>query len=149
VQNSPCTEPSQPDPDEAENGTEPRDGKSDLWQPLNFLVEVANRTKSFKSSPQLNDAKSESRPVHDNEPRALRTKFKGNKDKSKVKDEKNNIDNVSEGPVEPKRLRRIRQKRAVFNNISGISSPAVLDTAAAKQERRSGTVWFSLLASEQ
>jgi hypothetical protein len=25
----------------------------------------------------------------------------------------------------------------------------VLDTAAAKQERRSGTVWFSLLASEQ
>ncbi|XP_011028732.1 PREDICTED: E3 ubiquitin protein ligase DRIP2-like [Populus euphratica] len=148
-QNSPFTEPSQPVPDEAENGTEPRDGKSDLWQPLNFLVEVANRTKSFKSSPQLNDAKSESRPVHDNEPRALKTKFKENKGRSKVKDEKNNIDNVSEGPVEPKRLRRIRQKRAVFNNISGISSPAVLDTAAAKQERRSGPVWFSLLASEQ
>uniref|UniRef100_A0A6M2EJG8 RING-type domain-containing protein n=1 Tax=Populus davidiana TaxID=266767 RepID=A0A6M2EJG8_9ROSI len=148
-QNSHCTEPSQPDPDEAENGSEPRDGKSDLWQPLNFLVEVANRTKSFKSSPQLNDAKSESRPVHDNEPRALKTKFKGNKDKSKVKDEKNDIDNVSEGPVEPKRLRRIRQKRAAFNNISGISSPAVLETAAAKQERRSGPVWFSLLASER
>ncbi|KAL9394874.1 hypothetical protein Peur_014159 [Populus x canadensis] len=149
-QNSSSAEPSQPAPDdEAENGAEPRDGKSDLWQPLNFLVEVANRTKSFKSIPQVNDAKLESRPVHDNEPQVHKTKFKENKDKSKVKDEKNNIDNVSEGTVEPKRLRRIRRKKAAFNDVSGISSPAVLHTAAAKQERRSGPVWFSLLASEE
>ncbi|KAI9395336.1 hypothetical protein POPTR_005G219000v4 [Populus trichocarpa] len=149
-QNSSSAEPSQPAPDdEAENGAEPRDGKSDLWQPLNFLVEVANRTKSFKSIPQVNDAKLESRPVHENEPQVHKTKFKENKDKSKVKDEKNNIDNVSEGTVEPKRLRRIRRKKAAFNDVSGISSPAVLHTAAAKQERRSGPVWFSLLASEE
>lgn len=149
-QNSSSAEPSQPAPDdEAENGAEPRDGKSDLWQPLNFLVEVANRTKSFKSIPQVNDAKLESRPVRDNEPQVHKTKFKENKDKSKVKDEKNNIDNVSEGTVEPKRLRRIRRKKAAFNDVSGISSPAVLHTAAAKQERRSGPVWFSLLASEE
>ncbi|KAJ6920589.1 E3 ubiquitin protein ligase DRIP2-like [Populus alba x Populus x berolinensis] len=149
-QNSSSAEPSQPAPDdEAENGAEPRDGKSDLWQPLNFLVEVANRTKSFKSIPQVNDAKLESRPVRDNEPQVHKTKFKENKDKSKVKDEKNNIDNVSEGTVEPKRLRRIRRKKAAFNNVSGISSPAVLHTAAAKQERRNGPVWFSLLASEE
>ncbi|KAJ6684991.1 E3 UBIQUITIN PROTEIN LIGASE DRIP1 [Salix purpurea] len=145
-QNSPCSEPGQPAPNEVENGAEPRDGKSDLWQPLNFLVEVANRTKPFKSSPQVNDAKSESRSVHGNEPQALKTKFKGDKYKSKVKEENNNIDNVSEGPVEPKRLRRVRRKRAAFNNIS---SPAVLNNAAAKQERRSGPVWFSLLASEE
>ncbi|KAI5589778.1 hypothetical protein BDE02_05G184700 [Populus trichocarpa] len=149
-QNSSSAEPSQPAPDdEAENGAEPRDGKSDLWQPLNFLVEVANRTKSFKSIPQVNDAKLESRPVRENEPQVHKTKFKENKDKSKVKDEKNNIDNVSEGTVEPKRLRRIRRKKAAFNDVSGISSPAVLHTAAAKQERRSGPVWFSLLASEE
>ncbi|KAJ6931242.1 E3 ubiquitin protein ligase DRIP2-like [Populus alba x Populus x berolinensis] len=149
-QNSSSAEPSQPAPDdEAENGAEPRDGKSDLWQPLNFLVEVANRTKSFKSIPQVNDAKLESRPVRDNEPQVHKTKFKENKDKSKVKDEKNNIDNVSEGTVEPKRLRRIRRKKGAFNNVSGISSPAVLHTAAAKQERRNGPVWFSLLASEE
>ncbi|KAL9357910.1 hypothetical protein Peur_051163 [Populus x canadensis] len=149
-QNSSSAEPSQPAPDdEAENGAEPRDGKSDLWQPLNFLVEVANRTKSFKSIPQVNDAKLESRPVRDNEPQVHKTKFKENKDKSKIKDEKNNIDNVSEGTVEPKRLRRIRRKKTAFNDVSGISSPAVLHTAAAKQERRSGPVWFSLLASEE
>ena len=112
-------------------------------------MEVANRTKSFKSIPQVNDAKLESRPVRDNEPQVHKTKFKENKDKSKVKDEKNNIDNVSEGTVEPKRLRRIRRKKAAFNNVSGISSPAVLHTAAAKQERRNGPVWFSLLASEE
>ncbi|XP_011042413.1 PREDICTED: E3 ubiquitin protein ligase DRIP2-like [Populus euphratica] len=149
-QNSSSAEPSQPAPDdEAENGAEPRDGKSDLWQPLNFLVEVANRTKSFKSIPQVNDAKLESRPVRDNEPQVHKIKFKENKDKSKVKDEKNNIGNVSEGTVEPKRLRRIRRKKAAFNDVSGISSPAMLHTAAAKQERRSGPVWFSLLASEE
>ena len=112
-------------------------------------MEVANRTKSFKSIPQVNDAKLESRPVHENEPQVHKTKFKESKDKSKVKDEKNNIDNVSEGTVEPKRLRRIRRKKAAFNDVSGISSPAVLHTAAAKQERRSGPVWFSLLASEE
>ncbi|KAJ6730852.1 E3 UBIQUITIN PROTEIN LIGASE DRIP1 [Salix viminalis] len=145
-QNSPCSEPGQPAPNEVENGAEPRDGKSDLWQPLNFLVEVANRTKPFKSSSQVNDAKSESRYVHGNEPQALKTKFKGDKDKSKVKEENNTIDNVSEELVEPKRLRRVRRKRAAFNNIS---SPAVLNNAAAKQERRSGPVWFSLLASEE
>ncbi|KAF9682964.1 hypothetical protein SADUNF_Sadunf05G0162900 [Salix dunnii] len=149
-QNSSSAEPSQHAPDdEAENGGKPRDGKSDLWQPLNFLVEVANRTKSFKSIPQVNDAKLESRPVSDNEPQVHKTKFKENKDKSKVKVEKNDIDNVPEGPVEPKRLRRIRRKKAASNDISGISSPAVLHTAAAKQERRSGPVWFSLLASEE
>ncbi|KAJ6412237.1 hypothetical protein OIU84_005320 [Salix udensis] len=149
-QNSSSAEPSQHAPDdEAENGAKPRDGKSDLWQPLNFLVEVANRTKSFKSIPQVNDAKLESRPVCDNEPQVHKTKFKENRDKSKVKVEKNNIDNVPEGPVEPKRLRRIRRKKAASNDISSISSPAVLHTAAAKQERRSGPVWFSLLASEE
>ncbi|KAG5246290.1 zinc finger family protein [Salix suchowensis] len=149
-QNSSSAEPSQHAPDdEAENGAKPRDGKSDLWQPLNFLVEVANRTKSFKSIPQVNDAKLESRPVCDNEPQVHKTKFKENKDKSKVKVEKNNIDNVPEGPVEPKRLRRIRRKKAASNDISSISSPAVLHPAAAKQERRSGPVWFSLLASEE
>ncbi|KAF9686890.1 hypothetical protein SADUNF_Sadunf02G0036900 [Salix dunnii] len=144
-QNSPCSEPGQPAPNEVENGAEPRDVKSDLWQPLNFLVEVANRTKPFKSSLQANDAKTESRSVHGNEPQAHKTKFKGDRDKSKVKEE-NNTDNVSEGPVEPKRLRRVRRKRAAFNNIS---SPAVLNNAVAKQERRSGPVWFSLLASEE
>ncbi|KAB5557517.1 hypothetical protein DKX38_008426 [Salix brachista] len=152
-QNSSSAEPSQHAPDdEAENGGKPRDGKSDLWQPLNFLVEVANRTKSFKSIPsipQVNDAKLESRPVCDNEPQVHKTKLKENRDKSKVKVEKNNIDNVPEGPVEPKRLRRIRRKKAASNDISGISSPAVLHTAAAKQERRNGPVWFSLLASEE
>ncbi|KDP21358.1 hypothetical protein JCGZ_21829 [Jatropha curcas] len=134
---------------EAENGAESWDGKSDLWQPLNCLVEVANRTKSFKSTSQVSDAKLESTHDPDNEPQLRKTKFRENKDKSKVEDEKNNNDNNPSGPAGPKRLRRIRRKKAANFEYPGISSQAVLDAASAKHEGRAGPVWFSLVASDE
>lgn len=150
VQSSSSAEPGHPTPnDEAENGSEPWDGKSDLWQPLNCLVEVANRTRSFKSNSQVSDPKLEYNHIPDSEPQARKTKFKENKDKSKVEDEKNHTETVSSGPAEPKKLRRIRRKKAAVYGDSGISSQALLDAASAKQERRIGPVWFSLVASEE
>ncbi|KAJ9172041.1 hypothetical protein P3X46_015331 [Hevea brasiliensis] len=148
-QNSSSAEASQPaSNNEADNGAESWDGKSDLWQPLNCLVEVANRTKSFKPTSQVSDAKLESTHDPDNEPHVRKTKFRENKDKVKVEDENNNNDSVPSESTGPKRLRRIRRKKASNFGYLGISSQAVLDAASAKHERRAGPVWFSLVASE-
>ncbi|KAJ9188038.1 hypothetical protein P3X46_003438 [Hevea brasiliensis] len=148
-QNSSSAEANQPAPNnETDNGAESWDGKSDLWQPLNCLVEVANRTKSFKPNSQVSDTKFESTHYPDNETHVCKTKFKENKDKTKVDDEKNNTDTVRSESTGPKRLRRIRRKKASNFGYLGISSQAVLDATTAKHERRAGPVWFSLVASE-
>ncbi|KAF2325292.1 hypothetical protein GH714_026189 [Hevea brasiliensis] len=149
IQNSSSAEANQPAPNnETDNGAESWDGKSDLWQPLNCLVEVANRTKSFKPNSQVSDTKFESTHYPDNETHVCKTKFKENKDKTKVDDEKNNTDTVRSESTGPKRLRRIRRKKASNFGYLGISSQAVLDATTAKHERRAGPVWFSLVASE-
>ncbi|KAJ4851534.1 hypothetical protein Tsubulata_042886 [Turnera subulata] len=146
-QNSSSAEPGQPAPDnEVGNGAESWDGKSDLWQPLNCLVEVANRSKSFKSSSQVSDAKLESQIVP-NEPQALKSKYKENKDKPKAEDTKNASDTVASSPIESKKLHRIRRKKATSHVDPGFSSQAVLDAAGSKQEKGMGPVWFSLVAS--
>ncbi|XP_065861023.1 E3 ubiquitin protein ligase DRIP2-like isoform X2 [Euphorbia lathyris] len=132
-----------------ENGAESWNGKLDLWQPLNCLVEVANRTKSFKASSQVSNVKSESTQNRQNEPQVRRTKFKENKDKSNVEDEKNKTSAVPSDQATPKRLRRIRRRKAVKFGDSDISSQSVLDAASVKLERRTcSPVWFSLVASE-
>ena len=133
MQSSLSAEPSQPfSSKERENGAEARDGKSDLWKPLNCLVEVANRTKSLKSNARGSENKNE------------------NKHKSKTEDEKNADHQVSPENVKPKRLRRVRQKREDSVGESCISHQAVLDaaTATGKLEKRIGPIWFSLVASE-
>ncbi|KAG8663348.1 hypothetical protein MANES_01G201200v8 [Manihot esculenta] len=148
-QNSSSAKASQPAlNNEADNGAELWDGKSDLWQPLNCLVEVANRTKSSKSSSQVSDAKFESNHDPDNETRVCKTKYRENKGKSEVEDDKSNNNTVPSESKGPKRLRRIRRKKASNFGYPGISSQAVLDSASANHEKRTGPVWFSLVASE-
>lgn len=148
MQSSFPAEPSQPLPNkQTENGAEPWEGKLDLWKPLNCLVEVANRTKSAKSNSQGSDNKVEPTLAVDNEHQGRRSKIKENKRKSKVEDEKN-ADPVYSVNVKPKKVRRVRRKReAAFGELM-ISPQAVLDAASAKQERRIGPIWFSLIASE-
>ncbi|XP_062080793.1 E3 ubiquitin protein ligase DRIP2-like [Humulus lupulus] len=142
------SEPSDPLPDkETENGAKPWEGKLDLWKPLTCLVEVANRTKSVKSSSQGSDNKVEPTLVADNEQQARRSKIKEHKRKSKVEDEKN-TDPVYLVSVKPKKVRRVRRKREAAFGESMISPQAVLDAATAKHERRVGPIWFSLIASE-
>ncbi|KAE8665410.1 DREB2A-interacting protein 2 isoform 2 [Hibiscus syriacus] len=108
---------------EAENGGEAWDGKLDLWKPLTCLVEVANRTKSFKSNSQGSDSKLEPTRVPNIEAQMCKSKHREDKCKTKVEDEKSNA-----GPA--------------------TSESAVLDAAGPKHERRIGPVWFSLVASE-
>ncbi|XVE77871.1 hypothetical protein DITRI_Ditri13aG0098200 [Diplodiscus trichospermus] len=147
-----CTsaEPSQHSNKEAENGGggESWDAKLDLWKPLNCLVEVANRTKSFKCNSQGSDSKLEpTRSTNSGAP-ISKTKHREDKCKNEVEDEKNIADLASSETVTPKKLRRIRRKRASGFGDSGISPQAVLDAAGPKHERRLGPVWFSLVASE-
>ncbi|XP_022771212.1 E3 ubiquitin protein ligase DRIP2-like isoform X2 [Durio zibethinus] len=146
-----CTssaEPSQHMNKEAENGSESWDGKLDLWKPLNCLVEVANRTKSFKSNSQGSDSKLEPTSVPNIEVQMCKTKHREDKCKTKVEDEKDNAGPAISETVTPKKLRRIRRKRAYGFGDSGISPQAVLDAAGLKHEKRIGPVWFSLVASE-
>ncbi|KAE8675097.1 E3 ubiquitin protein ligase DRIP2 [Hibiscus syriacus] len=141
-------EPSQHTNKDAENGDESWDGKLDLWKPLNCLVEVANRTKSFKSSSQGSDSKLEPSHVSNVEAQMCKSKNKEDKCKSKVGDEKNIAGLATSEIVTPKKLCRIRRKRASGFGASGISPQAVLDACGPKHERRKGPVWFSLVALE-
>lgn len=133
------SEPSQTVP-ERETGDE---GKLDLWKPLHYLVEVANRTKS--SRPSLQGAErvlAIEAPIPGN-------KIKNTKFKVKVQDEKNNASPAStEISRPPKKSRKVRQKRTAVSGDSGISPQDVLDAAGPKCEKRTGPIWFSLVASE-
>ncbi|KAF5738895.1 E3 ubiquitin protein ligase DRIP2-like [Tripterygium wilfordii] len=131
-----------------EDENDSSEAKLDLWKPLNCLVEVANRSKSFKSNSQGPETKLESLNLPDNEGRVRKTKTKENKHNANAEEEKNNALPASSEAVEHKKLRRIRRKRAVAPGDPGITSQAVLDAASSRQEKRSGPVWFSLVASE-
>ncbi|KAK7396408.1 hypothetical protein VNO78_17400 [Psophocarpus tetragonolobus] len=144
---SPC-EGSQSIPNKgSENGAEPWDAKLDLWKPLNCLVEVASRSKSFKSNVQGLDAKLENAQVNESDSPVQKTKNKENKRKAKVEDEKISPYPVSSDITKPNKLRRIRKKKEPASGESGISPQAVVDSASNKLSR-SGPIWFSLVASE-
>ncbi|XP_044466359.1 E3 ubiquitin protein ligase DRIP2-like isoform X1 [Mangifera indica] len=133
---------------EMENDAGKCDAKSDLWKPLNFLVEVASRSRSFKSNSQGSDAKLEPANVHDNEIQGHKAKTKEDKLKSKVEDKTHSNDPTPSETGNPKKLRRIRRKTAAAFGDSNISPQSVLEANGAKYERRSGPIWFSLVASK-
>uniref|UniRef100_J3NEQ8 RING-type domain-containing protein n=1 Tax=Oryza brachyantha TaxID=4533 RepID=J3NEQ8_ORYBR len=110
--------------------------KSELWRPLNCLVEAASKTKSFRSSPaargnQPNESASSAN--------ASRTKAKEYLLKPKVQDEKKEIP-VTTVPFKrkgPGRGRKPAQPPAT----------AVPSSAVSKNDKLSTPVWFSLIAS--
>lgn len=131
---------------ETENGAETWDAKLDLWKPLNCLVEVASRTKSFKSNTQGSTAKLEPIQVNESDSQVQKIKNKENKRKARVEDEKNSPFPVSSDTAKPNKLRRVRRKKETFGE-SGISPQAVVDSTSNKLFM-SGPIWFSLVASE-
>ncbi|KAK3031685.1 hypothetical protein RJ639_035053 [Escallonia herrerae] len=135
-QNSSSAEPSShpADTNETENGVESWKGKADLWKPLNYLVEVANRSKSSKFSSQGSAAKSE--------PHARKNKVKEHGQKFRVQDEKNSINPGPSESVKPRKRRR--QMKAEAFGESTVSPQAVVEAGV---ERKMNPVWFSLVAS--
>ncbi|KAK2417725.1 E3 ubiquitin protein ligase DRIP2 [Trifolium repens] len=146
-QNNGQSEGSQSTPNkEAENGAESWDAKMDLWKPLNDLVEIASRTKSFKSNTQRSDAKPEHVQVNESDSLVQKIKNKENKRKAKVEDEKSSPFPVCSDAAKPNKLRRVRRKKEPFGE-SGVSPQAVVDSTSNKH-LKSGPIWFSLIASE-
>ncbi|CAL4943278.1 unnamed protein product [Urochloa decumbens] len=115
--------------------------KAELWQPLNCLVEAANRTKPFRSSLQNPGFKGEHVNGSPSSTYASKTKARENLQKSKIEDDKKD---VPVPPVLPKRrgqgtTRRRRELQA--------PQDAKPDAAAAQNEKKFSSIWFSLIAS--
>lgn len=133
---------------ETENGAEQWDAKLDLWKPLNYLVEVASRTKAFKSNNvQGSDAKLEPVQVNGSESQVQKIKNKENKRKANIEDEKISPYPASSDTAKSNKLRRVRRKKESAFGESGISPQAVVDSNNNKL-LKNGPIWFSLVASE-
>lgn len=133
---------------ETENGAEQWDAKLDLWKPLNYLVEVASRTKAFKSNNQQgSDAKLEAVQVNGSESQVQKIKNKENKRKVNIEDEKISPYPASSDTAKSNKLRRVRRKKESAFGESGISPQAVVDSNNNKF-LKNGPIWFSLVASE-
>lgn len=134
---------------EVENGVDSLEGNLDIWKPLNYLVEVANRSKCFKSNSQGFETKVEPADVDASEAQASKSRNRETKRKQKRENGKTRTDPVSPETERPKKLRRVRQKREPFYGDSSITPQVVLDTTSARLDRRAGPIWLSLIASDQ
>lgn len=148
-----------PNHENPEDDDEILEGKTDLWTPLNCLVEAANRTKSSKLSLQglslqahADDIKphspetktGENLPNIDNEISSSKGKSKGDGQSAEVQDDKNGSDSQAVAG-RGQRLRAAARKAGAAVESSP-SAKAVLD--ASGSNRRNTSVWFSLVASE-
>ncbi|KAK1399131.1 E3 ubiquitin protein ligase DRIP2 [Heracleum sosnowskyi] len=123
-----------------DDGASTREGKADLWKPLNFLVEVANRSKSSKSTSQEPASKSE--PTN-----GPKTKGLSSRTKRKTNDKKNSNGLHPPESANSKKLLS-SQKKADSSGKSNISLQAVLDSNSIRHDRKSNPVWCSLVASK-
>ncbi|ONK64973.1 uncharacterized protein A4U43_C07F32060 [Asparagus officinalis] len=105
--------------------------KSELWKPLNCLVEAANRTKAVKSSPHNFGIKEELiTNGTDNEVYIDKIKVRESPNKSRIQEENNTKVSV----------RRLRGQKKREN-----SAQALIDAAAATRERRNSPIWLALV----
>ncbi|XP_073284616.1 E3 ubiquitin protein ligase DRIP2-like [Primulina huaijiensis] len=129
-----------------ENGSSPWEGKSDIWKPLTCLVEAANRSKSSKYGTQGSVAKSSALQSHDSDGLLNKVKNKEHRQKSKDRDENDYIPPESE---KPKKLRRIRQKKAPNFGECRIPPQTLIDAISSRFERKNHPIWFSLVAADE
>ncbi|KAG6537867.1 E3 ubiquitin protein ligase DRIP2-like [Zingiber officinale] len=113
--------------------------KAELWKPLNCLVEAANRTKSFRSTPQNSFIKAEQKEVPDGEISTNKTRVMEHIHKSKSQDEKNHAAMT----IKARRLKSVSQKR---RNIAN-SSQTIHDASNTQSDKRTTPFWFSLVSS--
>lgn len=116
--------------------------KSELWRPLNCLVEAANRTKSFRSSSQSPVVKGEQPNGSTSSTFASKAKARENLEKSKIEDDKKD---VPMPPVLPKRRAQgtARKKRDRLQAPTDVKP----DAAVAQSAKKFSSIWFSLIAS--
>ncbi|XP_072989312.1 E3 ubiquitin protein ligase DRIP2-like isoform X1 [Typha latifolia] len=143
-QTSSIAEPSNhPLNNDIENGEHFLD-KTELWKPLNCLVEAANRTKSLKSSPRSPVVKTEQLSGFDGDEQLQKAKVREHPQKFKIQHEKNGTSSMP--PI-------VKNRRARAQGISrkrrepGGSIHAMLHSASSRQDRKFNPIWFSLVAS--
>ncbi|CAN1233532.1 E3 ubiquitin protein ligase DRIP2 [Linum perenne] len=159
VQESTVAEPSSEERT-TENG-EIVEGKADQWTPLNFLVEVANSTKSSNSpmqtgaKPELSNGpvfgpnsldkmvKLESHAGHGSEMYIPKSKSKEHDHRIRVHDEVKDEfkdTNPDPPPVKRRRLTAARRRAAMSEELSA-STQVILDAAMRNGNRRDLPVW--------
>nr|XP_043620868.1 E3 ubiquitin protein ligase DRIP2 [Erigeron canadensis] len=119
---------------------EGKDGKDDLWNPLNCLVEVANRSKSPNAS-QGSNVKPEAQHTQMSDVHARKSKGKDQLNRSKFQDENGLSDLDVTESAKPKKIRKYRRNKA--------GSKAMLDVEVNNAPRRINPIWFHLVPSEQ
>lgn len=123
---------------ESENGEEPYADKSELWKPLNCLVEAANRTRALKSGPSSPRIKADQNSAHEDN--------KNNVTNSMIQDDTNDEGVNGSGSMAPVIRRRRRRRRDVTGKPT---IQALIDAtrATAPCERRLGPIWLSIVPS--
>ncbi|CAK9168536.1 unnamed protein product [Ilex paraguariensis] len=130
-----------PDKATTEQRGEPFDGMTDLWKPLNCLVEAGGMTKSNMSHLEGSVMKSALPNVHEDVPKG--------KGKECAKDSKNTTTAAPSGSTKPRKMRRGRKKREVASERLNIPAQEVVDTTNRRSETRVTPIWLSLVASDK
>ncbi|KAL6637260.1 hypothetical protein ACP70R_024832 [Stipagrostis hirtigluma subsp. patula] len=115
--------------------------KAELWQPLNCLVEAANKTKSFRSSSHNPVVKGQQLNGSSSSTYANKIKAREHLQKSKIEDDKKDV------PMPPALPRR--KVQGTGRRRRGLQAPAdpKPDAAATQNEKKYSSIWFSLVAS--
>lgn len=148
LQNSVSAEPSNHISNkDLDNGAEQWPVKSDVWKPLNCLVEAANRTKTCNFTMQGGSAiKEEKIDDLDDEVHVHKSKIREHLHKQKVEDDKNDAIPTPSGLTKARRMNGARRKKATTNRE--LSSQVMLDAAGVKNMRRISPIWLSLVPSD-
>lgn len=132
---------------DSDNGAEQWPVKSDVWKPLNCLVEAANRTKTCNFTKQGGSAiKEEKIDDLDDEVHVHKSKIRAHLHKQKVEDDKNDAIPTPSGLTKARRMNGTRRKKATTNRE--LSSQTMLDAAGVKNMRRISPIWLSLVPSD-
>ncbi|KAL9233235.1 hypothetical protein vseg_008259 [Gypsophila vaccaria] len=126
------------------NNVEGREGKMDLWKPLNTLVEAANRSKFAKPGSQAGSlVKVDPTGSGGAEASAYKIKSEENGDRDELDGEKRSVVTAPQ-PAKRKRMRKSNKTR-LSGSAGSSGSKLILNTA--RRNWRDGPIWFSLVAS--
>ncbi|GJN24015.1 hypothetical protein PR202_gb11719 [Eleusine coracana subsp. coracana] len=125
-----------------EDDSEELADKGELWQPLNCLVEAANRTKSFRSSSHNAVVKGEQLNGSSSSTYANKTKAREHVQKTKTEDDKKDV---------PMPQTMLKKRNGTGRRRRQLQAPADTkpDAAATQNEKKFSSIWFSLVAFDQ
>lgn len=123
-----------------ENGGEASANITEMWKPLNCLVEAANRTKPFKVDGQSSVGRSGQNIGHE-------TKGGDQSLKLEVQHNGNKCVPVSPSLMKARRMHGIGRKRGSASRELGATTQALPEASCVKQEMGISPLWFSLTAA--